>query len=181
MDLTGKNVKLVRFNNRFITANYIGWLNDPHVNRYMYTGRIPVSKEQMGDPNDSQNIYFAIMTNIYVEDGKIAESKLYDSYIGTLSINTIDWISRRGELGYMIGDKKYWRMGLATEAVGLAVDYAFRRLNLHKITAGMVDGNIGSQRALEKNGFVKCGIKPEDYYLDGKYLSTHRFYKTKTM
>jgi RimJ/RimL family protein N-acetyltransferase len=32
-------------------------------------------------------------------------------------------------------------------------------------------------RVLEKCGFKEYGVIPEDYYVDGKYYNTHRFYK----
>jgi len=175
--LTGNRIKLVKFTNRFVVAKYIDWLNDQEVNKYLFAGRMPISKDEVGNRNDSHNIMFAIMSNVHYDNGKLYEDDNFSEFIGTISINTVDWINRKGEIGYMIGERTHWGLGIATEAVNLVSDYALHRLNLHKVEAGVVAGNIGSIRVLEKNGFKECGVIPQDYWADGKYNDTHRFYK----
>lgn len=176
--LIGKRIKLVKFTERFITAKYIDWLNDHEINKYMFTGRIPISKEEIGSRNDFQNIIFAIMSNVHTDNGdKLWEDDNFSEFIGTISINAIDWINRKGEIGYMIGERSHWGLGIATEAVKLVSDYALNRLNLHKVEAGVVAGNIGSIKVLEKNDFKEYGVIPQDHWVDGKYNDAHRFYK----
>lgn len=46
----------------------------------------------------------------------------------------------------------FWGNGYATEAAQFFVDYGFTVLNLPKINASAMAGNIGSRRALEKAG-----------------------------
>lgn len=172
--LISDNLKLVKFTTRYITHSYISWLNDPDVNKYLCVGRIPVSEHDVKDRNDYCNIMFAMMCNI--EIGKnISED--FDKYIGTISVNGIDWINRRAEIGYMIGNKNYWGYGLATQAVQLVSDYGLKRLNLNKVEAGVTDGNMGSIRVLEKNGFKEYGVIPREHWVDGEYKDVHRFYK----
>lgn len=165
--LTGKNVKLVRFTEEHITEKYIGWLNCQDVTKYLDTGRLLVAKKDISIPDGVNNMLFAIM---YGEN---------NVYVGTASLHKVDWISRRGKIGYMIGDTEFWGKGIITETIGMLCDYAFGRLNLNKITAGVVDGNIGSEVALKKNGFRVFATNPSDYYLDGKYMDTKMFCKFK--
>jgi ribosomal-protein-alanine N-acetyltransferase len=166
--LQDKNIRLVRFNDRHITPEYAGWLNDPEINRFLCVGRVPVDINQIENLNNNNTMFFAIL---------LLDGNGDYIYIGTTSLNNIDWINRKGEIGYIIGDKRFWGKGLATEVVGLISNYALQRLNLHKVEAGVVEGNIGSIKALQKNGFKEYGVIPEDYYLEGKYLDTHRFVK----
>lgn len=175
--LVGEKIKLVKFTDRFITAKYIEWLNNHETNRYLYIGRLPISQSEVGNRNDNNNIMFAIMSNLVISDGVCTKDEIYHNFIGTISINSIDWITRKGEIGYMIGDKDYWSYGIATEAVRLVSDYALNRLNLHKVEAGVVEGNTGSIKVLMKNGFKEHAIVPDDYWIEGKYYGTHRFYK----
>ena len=77
----------------------------------------------------------------------------------------------------MIGNKSYWGNGIATEAVGLVTNWALNRINLHKVESEALEGHVGSIRVLEKNGFKQYGIVPQNYFLEGKYLATHKFYK----
>jgi RimJ/RimL family protein N-acetyltransferase len=167
--LTSDRISLFKFTDRYITSEYLGWLNNHEVSRYLYTGRLPVVKEEVSVPGGEKNLLFAIM----YKDNQTPK------YIGTISLHSIDWISRKGEVGYMIGDKNYWGKGVATEIIGMISDYAFDRLGLNKLTAGAVEGNIGSIKALEKNGFEQYGINPYDYYLCGEFLGTHLFYKMR--
>lgn len=167
--LKSKRVSLHKFTNKYITAEYLGWLNDHQVTRYLCTGRLPVTKDDVFIPNNDTDLWFAV---VFDENGVF-------KYIGTISLHDIDWVARKGEVGYMIGDKNYWKKGVATEIIGLISDYAFDRLGLNKLTAGVVEGNTGSMKALEKNGFEKYGTNPQDYYLCGKYLGTHLFYKLR--
>jgi len=146
-----------------MTAEYFSWLNNHEITRYLCVGRLPVIKQDVPVPSGDKYLMFAIIYN--------------ERYVGTCSLHRIDWISRNGECGYMIGDKSCWGRGVATQVVGLIVEYAFKRLGLNKVTAGVVGGNEGSCKVLEKNGFIKYGINPQDYYLEGEYLDTHLFYK----
>ena len=176
--LVGPRVKLLKFTDRHITHPYINWLNDSKVNRFLHTGRLPISKDELYAPEGDSDLLFAMMSNLIKDDsGRLIKSNEYQNYIGTVSLHDIDWISRNGKVGYMIGDSNHWNIGIATEVVGLVTDYAFNRLNLNKIVAGVVDGNTGSEKVLLKNGYKKYCTEPQEYYLEGKYLDTDRFYK----
>jgi RimJ/RimL family protein N-acetyltransferase len=161
--LKGTNLILTPFTDSFITEEYLQWLHDYDVNKFLCVGRKPVVYEDCKYKQTDSNMRFAIVCA--------------ECYIGTISLHSIDWITRCGEVGYMIGDKRFWGKGLATEAVGLVADYALNRLNLHKVEAGVVDGNIGSVKVLEKNGFKEYGRIPDNYFVEGKYYDSIRFYK----
>lgn len=172
--LIGERIKLVKFTERYITASYLSWLNDHRVNRYLFVGRFPITKEEIVVPSDNTNLRFAMLSRLEA-DGSLGDD--YLNYIGTLSLHNIDWITRRGEIGYMIGESSCWGRGISTEAVSLITDYGFNRLNLNKITAGVTAGNEGSVKVLLKNGYKQYATEPQEYYLEGKYLDVERFYK----
>jgi ribosomal-protein-alanine N-acetyltransferase len=58
------------------------------------------------------------------------------------------------ELGYALR-RSAWGEGFMTEAVSLICPWAFRYLGLREIFAEVHPNNRGSQRVLEKNGFVR--------------------------
>jgi ribosomal-protein-alanine N-acetyltransferase len=75
-----------------------------------------------------------------------------------------------GLLGFKLGSKKYsnvevyyklnkayWGNGYATEAVNLVLDFGFKNLKLHRITAGCAIDNIASIKVLEKVGMKREG------------------------
>ena len=75
-------------------------------------------------------------------------------------------------LGYWLG-KKYEGQGCMSRAVKLMTVFCFNILNVRKIEAGVFEGNIGSAKVLEKNGFVLEGVKKKNQKLkDGSILDT---------
>ena len=61
--LISDRIKLVKFSDRFIVPKYTEWLNDFRVNKYLCTGRIPITKDEAFSPKSDKNIMFAIMFN----------------------------------------------------------------------------------------------------------------------
>jgi ribosomal-protein-alanine N-acetyltransferase len=70
--------------------------------------------------------------------------------IGTVNLE-IDRASRSAMLGYAIG-RRYWDCGLATEAAGAVLSWAFGGLGLDRVWASTDAGNVRSQRVLAKLG-----------------------------
>lgn len=175
--LIGNKVRLVKFTRENVTEEYLGWLNDPEVNRYLCTGRFPVTVDDINIYTGEKNFLFAIMAKPHKNGLLLDKEPEYTNYIGTISLHNIDWISRKGEVGYMIGNKSYWGMGIATEIVGLITEYGFMRINLNKMYAGIVDGNIGSVKTLLRNRYVEYANVPQEYFLNGKFLDVTMFYK----
>lgn len=91
--------------------------------------------------------------------------------IGTIGFWRIDKENHRGEIGYMLRPD-FFRMGLASEAITAANDFAFNRLHFHSVEANVNTENLASMRLLEKMGFRKEAHFRENYYYDGKFLDS---------
>lgn len=78
------------------------------------------------------------------------------------------------EIGYWIGEP-FWGKGIATEAVKLASDYAFKKLNLNRLYAGVFESNAASQRVLEKAGFKKDCLLEQSVIKNNVVLNEVRF------
>ncbi|MEC1582474.1 GNAT family protein [Bacillus subtilis] len=90
-----------------------------------------------------------------------------DRLIGTVSLfQIIRGALQTAFIGYFL-DKAYNGKGIMTEAVRLVVDYAFHKLKLHRIEAGVMPRNLGSMRVLEKAGFHKEGIARKNVKING--------------
>ena len=66
-------------------------------------------------------------------------------------------------------DKECNGSGYTTEAVSLAVEFAFNELKLHRVDAGAMLSNIGSMRVLEKVGFHREGIEQKGVKINGQW------------
>jgi [ribosomal protein S5]-alanine N-acetyltransferase len=71
-------------------------------------------------------------------------------------------------LGYWVSAADNGR-GLATAAVREAVTVAFSELGLHRVQAGTLLHNAGSQRVLERNGFTRIGVAPAYLNIAGRW------------
>jgi RimJ/RimL family protein N-acetyltransferase len=91
----------------------------------------------------------------------------HDRIIGHATLFRWEQEQRRAEVGYSIRRDR-WGRGLATEAVGTLIAFAFDRLDLRRIEADSDPRNAASIRVLEKLGFLREGILRERWDLGGE-------------
>lgn len=143
------------------------WLCDPDFTRYLFQGDRPPNMSIMKEDfnNNARNtfeIVFAVVTK-------------NNLHIGWAGLYEINWISRKSELRFFIGEKKFWGKGYTTEVVSLLKDYAFNKLNLHRLYGGTNIENKGSVKVFKNNGFFEEGILKEEHFRNGKYYDVIRF------
>ena len=68
-------------------------------------------------------------------------------------------------LGYRVAEDVGGR-GIASRAVALVLEEAFQQLGLWRIEATVRDGNTGSARVLQKNGFTEFGRSRQSMFLN---------------
>jgi [ribosomal protein S5]-alanine N-acetyltransferase len=78
------------------------------------------------------------------------------------------------EMGYWLAEP-FWGKGIMTHAVRFIVDWAFRELELHRISAEPYASNPASHRVLEKAGFIREGILRSSVFKDGKILDQYLY------
>lgn len=93
--------------------------------------------------------------------------------IGVCQLRNIDYIHRNAELQIRIGEVAQRGQGYRTEAVKLLLDFAFKDLNLHRVSLHVFGGNLAAVRAYEKAGFVKEGLLRHAAHIDGQYVDVH--------
>ncbi len=137
------------------------WWNDRRVRKHLTSpGEIFFYEEEMAwydtlKKEKEKEKVFSIIEN---------SSK---SFVGLIGLHKIDRYNEHAELGYFVGPE-YWGHGFATEAVGLALEYAFIWLKLGKIYAHVFETNLPSIRVLEKNGFQLAGRLRRHQYVPGE-------------
>lgn len=86
--------------------------------------------------------------------------------IGMVSVEDADW--KRPELGYWLVPEVH-REGYGSEAVSLAIDYAFRTYHTPAVGAGAFAANDASRGLLESLGFVEEGRRRKFMFVDGEH------------
>ena len=149
--VTGTRVYLREVRQSDVNERYYAWLNDPEVNQFLETRFVPQSLESIAEfvkrmSGKSDEPFFAICTT----DG--------EEHIGNIKIGPINWRHRHADVSLLIGEKRFWGKGYATEAIGLVTKFGFEVLNLMKLEAGCYEENEGSARAFEKCGYAREGL-----------------------
>lgn len=144
--LIGRKIILRPLVEKDINRNYLTWINDPQVTKYMETGIFPTTLKELKDfyikiKQSKSDIIFAIC------------DKKTNKHIGNIKLGGINWIHRFADLGIMIGEKAYWSKGYGQEACRLVLEYAFKRLNLNKVILGVYETHEPAIKMYRKVGF----------------------------
>ncbi len=88
--------------------------------------------------------------------------------LGFIEIDGILWSHGVGSIAYGIGEAAERGKGYGTEAMELALAFAFHEINLHRIQATVFSYNRSSIRLLERLGFIREGVYREFLERDGQ-------------
>lgn len=138
------------------TVDYHTGLNDSDVNCFLET-RFEVQTPE------SVKAYVAKMN----ADPNVVLQKIEynETHIGNIKLE-INPHHNRGELSFVIWDKKYWGRGIGTREVRKMVDFA-GKFGLRMVTAGCYSNNWVSRRVLLKSGFKLDAVLPHRYICNG--------------
>lgn len=70
--------------------------------------------------------------------------------------------------GSLIFDQSYWGKGIASSIHKARTWYAFEHLGLHRIMSAVIQGNLGSLKALQKSGYELVYVERNTAFVDGK-------------
>ena len=90
-----------------------------------------------------------------------------DELLGFVELNDIFWPHRHTWVSIAIGDAANQGQGYGTEALGLALQFAFQELNLHRVQLTVFSYNQRAIALYEKLGFRREGIFREHLERDG--------------
>ncbi len=171
--IIGKKVYLRPLNPEDVNETYLSWVNDAEVTKYMETGTFPTSMTQLREyyENTQSNpnmICFAIMRTV-IEHGGSVEGLTHEEHIGNITLNQINWVNRIACLGIMIGKKSCWGKGYGADACKLLIDYAFNKLNLHKVWLGVYEEHTHAVKSYLAAGFKVEAVLKKELYRDEEY------------
>ena len=146
MKLSGKNYFIASVQKENINNQYISWLNDKEVNKFL---EIRHEKQNLASVlryiKSFQNNQSKVLWGIFY-------SKM-NTMIGTVNIYNINCNHETADISIMIGNKNHWGTSAAEEALILVIEYAFKKLQLRKLIASTYAINIGINFTLKKIGF----------------------------
>ena len=144
-----------------INDNYLSWFKDGEVTSFLEVNGNKLTKQMVTD---------------YIDEGIKTESYyMYaictienDLHIGNLKVGPINRKHHVADLVCVIGDKRFWGKGLATQAIALGNKLAFEKYQIRKLHGQIYADNIGSIKAYCKAGWIIEGVIEGRYLVNGK-------------
>ncbi len=151
-----------------ITQNYINWLNDYEVVKYT---------EQRHLKHSYDSVCQFVEQKLFSKENYLFGIYYNKKHIGNVKLGPISFSNKKSEISYIIGEKKYWGKGLATQTINFLSQIAKDKLNIVKLLAGTYDCNLASINVLKKNGFKLEGRITKSVYFEKKQIDNLVFGK----
>ncbi len=155
-------LKLKILQEKDVNQSYLDWYQDENVVRY----------------SDNQYRSFTIEgQKKYVNNCLVSKDMdlfgIFDEdiHIGNILISRLSSIHKWAEITYVVGNTDYWGKGVGFFAVSEIIVKSKKIYKLNKLCAGLAEGNIASQRVLEKNGFNLEGRRLKQLVFKGQFYN----------
>jgi RimJ/RimL family protein N-acetyltransferase len=157
---TGKSVRLALVDPETDAPLFSHWRKDSEYSRLLDTspvGQFPAQLDKEWVEKENLDRYLFLIRTL--EDDRV---------IGFIELDGIDWRIGNGWIGIGIGDREQWGKGYGTDAFRVLIRYAFRELNLRRLTLTVFEYNLRAIRSYEKLGFQVEGRDREWLRRDGR-------------
>jgi RimJ/RimL family protein N-acetyltransferase len=165
--IKGKRVLLkVLTEDDVLNSNWYGWFNDEDTTRFTQQHRYPNTKEE-------QLEYYKKYIRGSKDKVQLGVCDINgDKLLGVISLSNIDMVSRKAEIGIMMGEKEGRNVKCFIEAMNLMLRHAFMSLNLERVYAGTISHEYANLLC-RACGFTMEGMLRGDVFKDGVYHNTY--------
>ena len=158
-----KKIILKKFKKKYITKNYISWLNNKELMKFSEQRHLfhdyNTCLEYYNSFKKTNNVFFAIF------------DKQKNIHIGNITI-IIDLFNQLAKISILIG---YPNQGYGSATWKESIKYVKNNYNLRKITAGTVSANIAMIKIFKKNNMIYEYAKKK-YDIENHKLIDFNFY-----
>jgi RimJ/RimL family protein N-acetyltransferase len=149
-----QRLKILPFNESFISQKYLAWLNDKELLKYSeqrrYTHDYNSSLSYIKSFENSKNVLAAI----FLKDS--------GAHIGNINAY-IDVHNKVADMGILIGDPIVQGKGIGLEAWISLMYYIFQKNDVRKITAGTMALNTAMLKIMDSSGMHRETIKDKQF------------------
>ena len=157
-------LRIVPFSEAYLTPQYVGWLNDPHVVRF---------SEQRHRPHTMETCHaywrsFARTPNhLWAIVARQSEPGNKIGHIGNISV-AVDPVNSVADIGIMLGEKGMWNQGYGLEAWSAVCSHLLCGQSLRKITAGTLSVNTAMLGIMRRAGMIEDGRRVNQILFEGQ-------------
>jgi ribosomal-protein-alanine N-acetyltransferase len=150
--------------------SFYRYMTHPDVAQFISEEELPISLESSYTELTFWSQLFYRRLSIY---WAIADKET-NRMIGTCGFNIWTQVHHRVEISYDLS-VEYWRKGIMTEALAQINRFAFKKMDVTRIQAFVVEHNVASIGLLEKLGFTKEAVAKRYHYLQGKSRDSYLY------
>lgn len=160
MTIETKRLVLRPLTDTDIGADYVAWLNDREVARFLET--------RHSTQDEASVRAFVAGVNARADEFLFGIfERPSNRHIGNIKVGPIKALHGLADVSLLIGARDCWGKGYAAEAIAAVSRHAFEDLGVKKLSASMYAENEGSRRAFLKAGYRQEGVRRQHYQLDG--------------
>lgn len=158
---------IVPFQERHLTAQYVGWLNDRDLMRFSE------QRHKVHTPATCR-AYWQSFTDTPHFFWAIEEQQQGLGHIGNINAY-VDEKNQLADIGIVVGEGKARGQGYAFEAWRAVCEYLFTTVRVRKISAGAMANNTAMLKLMQRAGMVEDGVRRRHYLHDGMEMDiVHR-------
>jgi [ribosomal protein S5]-alanine N-acetyltransferase len=150
------------FSEKYLSLQYVNWLNDPEVVRFSdqrrYKHSLESCREYWKSFTDSPNYFWAV-----VEMGDEPR------HIGNMN-TYVDKNNLIADIGILIGEKSVWGKGYGLEAWMAVCNYLLTDAKIRKITAGALSTNTRMLSIMRHAGMFEECRRIRHAFFEGDYV-----------
>lgn len=139
---------------------FVRWMLEPETTRF-WGGRIADVRDEAFEERHKKDAES--------QTGIVWSIAFEGQTVGFTGIFGIDWIAKDGESGIFIGRHDLYGKGIASEAIRLRTDFAWRELGLRRVHNWISLRNRGSRRANQKAGYQQMGLMKRYVFRSGQW------------
>ncbi len=156
-EIITERLKIIPFSEKFLTAKYVGWLNDKETMKFsdqrFYTHSLKSCREYFLSFTNSRNSFWAIT----YENGHVGNMTVYKDVLHNVA-----------DISIMVGERSLWGKGIGLEAWNGMCNFLFQTDSVRKITAGTLEVNFGMLSIMKKSNMQPDGIRIKHCLIDGR-------------
>jgi len=159
--LTNNTIYLKKLTIDDISEKYLNWVNDKVVTDFLEIRHKNHNREDLINyvkSFDSDNSHF--LFGVFLIDT--------NEHIGNGTLYNVNYIHRTFDIGYLIGEKKYWGTTVSLETVLILLKFGFDKLKMRKMIGGVYANHIKSRFTLKRLGFSEEARLKEKFIYNGK-------------
>lgn len=146
-------------------------VNSGVTSQYTFTGSVPMRQIDIQKVWEDERKAGSIMWSILPKGSTVSQWSLG----GVVGLHSHRDIYRSWEFRIFLCRKDIQGKGIGEEVTRIVTQYAFERLNAHRVWGGTHADNIGMQKCFLKAGYKEEGRLREELFCFGKYADAIRY------